>query len=69
MFRLVTLDALTPRHMTKMTLEVMQQSAEVVKFLIPGRDNRIAWQEFQNKLQAFDLFEHVDVTLNLPLRV
>jgi hypothetical protein len=65
MFRLVTLDALTTRHMTKMTFEVMQQSAGVVKLLIPGRDTRLAWQEFQNKLQAFDLFEHVDVTLNL----
>ena len=52
--------------MTKMTFEVMQQSAEVFKFLMPGRDNRLAWQEFQNKLQAFDLFEHVDVTLHLP---
>jgi hypothetical protein len=26
----------------------------------------LAWQEFKNKLQAFDLFEHVDVTLHLP---
>jgi hypothetical protein len=69
MFRLVALEALTPRQMTKMTFEVMQQSAEVVKFLTPGRDARLAWQEFQNKLQAFDLFEHVDVTLNLPLGV
>jgi hypothetical protein len=66
MFRLVTLEAFTPRHMTKMTFEVMQQAAEVVKFLIPGGDTRLTWQEFQNKLQVFDLFEHVDVTLNLP---
>ena len=65
MFRLITLDALAARHMTKMTFEMMQQSAGVVKLLIPGGDTHIAWQEFQNKLQAFDLFEHVDVTLNL----
>jgi hypothetical protein len=65
MFSLVTLEAFTPRHMTKMTFEVIQQSAEVFKFMIPGRNNHIAWQEFKNKLQVFDLFEHVDVTLHL----
>jgi hypothetical protein len=64
-FNLVTLEAFTPRYMTKMTFEVMQQSAEVFKFIMPGRDNHLAWQEFKNKLQAFDLFEHVDVTLHL----
>jgi hypothetical protein len=65
---LVTLEAFTPRYMTKMTFEVMQQSAEVFRFLMPGRDNRLAWQELKNKLQAFDLFEYVDVTLHLPSR-
>jgi hypothetical protein len=66
MFSLVTLEALTPRHMTKMTFEVMQQSAEACKFIMPGRENRLAWQELKNKLQAFALFEYVDVTLHLP---
>jgi hypothetical protein len=61
-----TFEAFTPRYMTRMTFEVMQQSTEVCKFLIPGRENRLAWQELQNKLQAFDLFEHVDVILHLP---
>jgi hypothetical protein len=65
MFSLVTLDAFTPRYITKMTFEMMQQSAGVGRFLIPGRENRLAWQELQNKLQAFDLFEHVDVILHL----
>lgn len=65
MCSLVPLEAFTPRHMTQMTFEVMQQSAEVFRFLMPGRENRLAWQEFQNKLQAFNLFEHVDVTLHL----
>jgi hypothetical protein len=59
-------EALTPRHVTKMIFEAMQQSAEVFAFLMPGRENRLAWQEFTNKLQAFNLFEHVDVTLHLP---
>jgi hypothetical protein len=60
-----TLEAFTPRYVTKLTFEVMQQSAEACKFLMPGRESRLAWQELQNKLQAFALFEHVDVTLHL----
>jgi hypothetical protein len=59
-------EALTQRYITKMTFEMMQQSAEVGRCLMPGRENRLAWQELQNKLQAFDLFEHVDVILRLP---
>jgi hypothetical protein len=65
MHSLVPLEALTPRHMTKMTLELMQQSAEAFGSVMPGRDNRLAWREFRNKLQAFNLFEHVDLTLRL----
>ncbi|HEY7495863.1 MAG TPA: hypothetical protein VIH59_32760 [Candidatus Tectomicrobia bacterium] len=59
-------ETLTPRYITKVTCDIMQQSAEVCRFLMPGQENRLAWQEFQNKLQAFDLFEHVDVILRLP---
>jgi hypothetical protein len=66
MWNLVTLDTSTPRHLTKVSFDMMQQSAEVGRWLMPGRENRLAWQEFKNKLQAFDLFEHVDVVLSLP---
>src|SRR5215510_3427809 len=58
--------AFSPRYMTKMSFEVLQQSADVFTCLMPGRDNRLAWQELKNKLQAFDLFEHVDIVLSLP---
>jgi hypothetical protein len=66
MFGVLTLEACTPRRMFKLTFDMMQQSAEVSRWLIPGRENRLAWQEFKNKLQAFNLFEYVDVALNLP---
>jgi hypothetical protein len=66
MFGVLTLEACTPRRLTKVTFDMMQQSAEVGRWLMPGRENRLAWQEFKNKLQAFDLFEHVDVVLSLP---
>jgi hypothetical protein len=66
MFGVLTLETRTPRRLTKVAFDMMQQSAEVGRWLMPGRENRLAWQEFKNKLQAFDLFEHVDVVLSLP---
>jgi|RhiMetdeSRZDD1v2_1073273.scaffolds.fasta_scaffold04093_10 hypothetical protein len=66
LFGVLTLEACTPRRITKVTFDMLQQSAEVGRWLMPGRENRLAWQEFRNKLQAFDLFEHVDVVLSIP---
>jgi hypothetical protein len=66
MFEAFTFEAFTPRRLIKLTFDMMQQSAEVNRWLMPGRENRLAWQEFKNKLQAFDVFEYVDVALNLP---
>jgi hypothetical protein len=62
----VRLEAPTPRSLVKMSHRMMQQSAEDIQSVIPGRQNRLMWQEFQNKLQAFYLFEHVDSALNFP---
>jgi hypothetical protein len=65
MFGGLTLQTFTPRGMMKMTFDLMQQSAEAFKFLMPGQNSRVVWQEFKNKLQAFDLFEYVDAALHL----
>ncbi len=59
-------EALTSRGMMRMTLNAMQQSAGVLGQLVPGADARAALQEFYNKLQVFDLFEHADAVLHLP---
>ena len=56
----------TPRGLMKAAFSTMQQSTEMCSKVIPGRDNRLGWQELTNKLQAFELFEHVDVVLGLP---
>jgi len=66
MFDAVTLDAFTPRGMMRMAFNMMQQSAETLRALMPGQETRVVWQEFKNKLHAFDLFEHVDSELRLP---
>lgn len=66
MWGLLTLEAGTSHSMLRMTLTMLQQSAEVVRLLMPEPDSRVAWQELSNKLQAFDLFQHVDTVLQLP---
>ena len=61
----LTYDFFTPRGMLKSTLDVMRLSAGALQLLTPGRDGRVVWQEFRNKLQAYDLFENVDSALSL----
>ena len=61
----ITFDALNPRGMMRASLDMMRLSAEALKLLLPGQVSRVVWQEFKNKLQAFDLFENVDSVLSL----
>ena len=58
----------TPRHALKLAFSMMQQAAYMGRMLMPGQAHRMVWQELTNKLQAFDLFAHVDVVLALPKR-
>jgi hypothetical protein len=61
----LTYDFFTPRGMLKATIDVMRLSAGALQLFTPGRDGRVVWQEFKNKLQAYDLFENVDSALSL----
>ena len=61
----LTLETFTPRGMMRMTLDMMQRSAEAFSVLMPGRESRVVWQECKNKLEAFDLFENPDSALHL----
>jgi hypothetical protein len=65
MSNLSTRDAFTPRGMMKLSFTLLQVCAEALKLMLPGEDNYATWQEFQNKLRSFDLFENVDSTLQL----
>lgn len=62
------LDAFTPKSIMKAALDAMQQSAQTFTVLVHGRESRVIWQELKNKLQAFELFEHVESALRLPAR-
>lgn len=59
------LNAFTPRYMMKTAFELMLQSVDALKRITPETCGGLAWQEFQNKLQAFYLFEHVDSVLGI----
>ncbi len=54
-----------PRNMLSGGLRLLRQSVEVLKAVNTEPDTRIAWQELQNKLEAFLLFEQVDVELKI----
>ena len=64
-YSVLPFDLLTPRQMMKVTFDVMQLSAQTLKSFWPGQDSRVVWQEFNNKLQAFDLFENADSVLGV----
>ena len=61
----ISLNAFTPRYMVKTAFELMLQSTDTFKRILPESSGKLAWQEFQNKLQAFYLFEYVDSVLGL----
>ena len=53
-----------PYSLTRVAFEVMQRSATVARLCWPDSDSRLACQEFENKLQAFRLFEYVDAAFS-----
>jgi len=54
-----------PRLTTKMALDMAQCAAGTAATLLPDGDSQVAWLELQNKLEAFNLFAHVDLDLDL----
>lgn len=65
MSSVLTTQTFAPRGAMKMTLDMARVLAEAPRRFMPG-ESRLAWQELQNKLEVFSLFEHVDQTLKLP---
>lgn len=67
----LSLNPFTPRYMMKTVFDLILQSADALTCILPESGDKLVWQEFQNKLQAFHLFEHVDLVLgispNMPL--
>jgi hypothetical protein len=60
-----TSDARIPRYLMKTGLALTMQSARILQGAVPEHESRSVWQEFQNKLEAFYLFEHVDSALDI----
>lgn len=52
-----------PRLTTKLALDMAQYAAGTAAALLPDGENQVAWLELQNKLEAFNLFAHVDLDL------
>ena len=54
---------LEPRSSLQATIDVLQQSAELLSLLMPGHEGACDWREMQNKVVAYKLFEHADKRL------
>ena len=57
----LTLAARAPRYATRLALELARRSAGTVERLTPRAEARVAWKELENKLEAFALFECVEL--------
>lgn len=55
----------TPRQVIKTALDAARQSSQLFRYVDPLDDGKLAWDELNNKLEAFSLFEFVDSTLGL----
>jgi hypothetical protein len=60
------LDAAAPRRTLRALFDALDRSTDLVKVSLRDRGARLAWTEFQNKLEAFGLFEYTDTALDLP---
>lgn len=65
-FGLLAGDPNTPRRTLKTALDAAQLAAYAAGSIAPEGFGRTAFTEFQNKLEAFNLFAHVDLVLELP---
>ena len=62
--RLMEPQSWAPRSMIKTALDLGRQSAKFFSYLDPHPEGKIAWDEFNNKLQAFSLFKFADTVIN-----
>lgn len=65
--RLFSLDAFTPRHVIKNTLQCLHFGAGLLRPLACDHDVQIALVELQNKLETFVLFRYIDLMVSPPL--
>lgn len=56
---------ISPRQILKTTLEILQNSASILKEISSRANTKNAWQELRNKLEAFSCFEFVDSYLQI----
>lgn len=64
-FDILTLRALTPGGMLRSALELARCSAELARVVAPSREGRLAWQEFRNKLEVYELFDDAEGKLRV----
>ncbi len=62
---ILALRGLSPRGFMRSALEGIRQAAGFLQSIESEPDRRIAWIEFQNKMEAFCLFEYIDLEIGV----
>jgi len=65
-FDFLALRVFTPSYVNRLVSDALEQSQESLRVLRPGRNSRLAWQEFQNNYEVYSLVKHVRSRLRIP---
>ncbi|HEV8132789.1 MAG TPA: hypothetical protein VGQ81_16200 [Acidobacteriota bacterium] len=65
MFDMLTLKAFTPSYLSRLGSDVVRQSTEAARVMMPG-NNRLARQQLKNNYEVYNLVKHVHDLLNIP---
>jgi hypothetical protein len=66
LFDFATLRAFNPSYASRLAEEFARQSAETVRALAPGENLSLAYQEFRNNYEVYNLVKHVHERLHIP---
>lgn len=66
LFDVATLRAFTPAYASRLAGDVARQSAETLLTLAPGGNLSLAYQEFRNNYEVYNLVKHVHERLHIP---
>lgn len=65
-FDVATLRAFNPAYASRLAEDIARQTAETLRSLAPGENLSLAYQEFRNNYEVYNLVKHVHERLQIP---
>src|SRR5438874_9860778 len=63
---MVTLKAFSPSYLQALSSEMVKQSTETRRVMMPGKNSELAWAQMKNTYEVFNLVKHVRDLLKIP---